>query len=90
VGKFTVDEKDGLKQELDGRIPEWEGISKYNQNWDIAFKVLILLISIGTAICSGLAATELIENTQPWNLAATHNSEGSLLNCALPPRIGRL
>lgn len=71
MAKFTADEKEQLRQELETTVSKWDSTSRGNQLWDIRFKVIILLISVGIAVCSGLAATKLIENTQPWSVVAT-------------------
>jgi len=41
-----------LERDLGLRIAECRRIAAYNQRWDIAFKVLLLVLTLGATVCS--------------------------------------
>lgn len=65
---FNSGEKTELIKELNKDIDKSKEISKYNQNWDIIFKILVLLISIGIVITSALATSKIVEKPEKWSL----------------------
>lgn len=71
MAKFTANEKEELRQELDNLIAKCDQTSRDNQSWDIFFKVTILAMSLVIAICSGLAAAEVIANSKLLSIVAT-------------------
>jgi hypothetical protein len=68
---FSPDEKSDLETELLTKIAEWKKISKKYQTWDLIFRIIILIISIAIAVCSGLAASETFSTTRLLSVFAT-------------------
>lgn len=42
-----------------------------NRAWDVAFRVIILILGISTVVCSGAATSDLVDSPKLWSLLAT-------------------
>lgn len=68
---FDKPAKEQLAVELQAEVELARKWARYNQGWDIGFRVGLLLLGIATVVCSGIATSELYENPKPWSLVST-------------------
>jgi hypothetical protein len=69
--QFSKDESERLANELEPQIVEALHWSSYNQGWDIAFRVALLILGLATVMCSGIATSHLHPDPRPWSLTST-------------------
>ena len=68
---FSDSSKTSLTAEIGTDIETARHFAGYNQGWDIAFRVGILLIGLATVVCSGIATSDIFKDPKPLSLMST-------------------
>jgi hypothetical protein len=63
---FTPDQKTALVKELQEQTAASEGWARFNQQWDVGFKVAVLVLGVLAAIGGALAGTLFKQATPVW------------------------
>ena len=79
MAEFAEPAKQQLSVDIERDIETSRRLSRYNQQWDIRFRVVGLLLGLAIVVCSGLASTTLVAEPKYWSIASTIFASASTL-----------
>jgi hypothetical protein len=63
---FTPEQKNFLRKQLEEQTVSTEGWARFNEQWDVTFKVALLMLGILSAVGAAIAGTVLKESPPAW------------------------